>query len=303
MALVERALQHRAARRLAIGAPAALVVVGPVVEADHAAVHIAVGNQHHAVAVIDVGRVAEPVGRIIATGLVAPAEAADIFAFGRIVHDDMVALAIAAEPDAAGLVDEDAVQAGGPLIDAVDRGGAVGAAPAAQIAAILGEAHHRRGGLAADGGGGRFGKAGVGRGQAVRPMHDPDRIVRADRDAADLTQQQILWHGRPGGIDLEARHLGAGGCDLLEGEGGECLFRWRGGDGHGEGQGEGSGEEGAHGGDSLIVGNGGGGIMPDCPVRSRKVRRIFNAEKDRPTGFCRPVRGQLMSRSPGARAA
>jgi len=77
-------------------------------------------------------------------------------------------------------------------------------------------------------------------------MHHPDRIVRTDRNAADLTQQQVIGHGRPGGIHLEARHLGAGGRNLFKGEGGERLLRRRSGGGNGEGQGEGSGEEGAH---------------------------------------------------------
>ena len=276
MTLVECPFQHRSAGRLAIGTPSPLIAAGLGVEADDAPVGIAIGHQHHAVRMIDVGRIAQLVGRIVATGLLALPKAADKLALGTIIHDHMVAAAIAAEPDAAGLVHEDAMQAARPLADAIDGWRDRRPAPAADIAAILAEAHHRRRRFATGGDGRCLSQARIRCGQAMGSMHDPDRIVRPDCHAAHLTQQQVVGHGRPGGIDLESRHLRAGRCHLFERQRGERR-RWRCRRG-GQRQDQDGGEEGAHGDEGSLIGKM-CRIMPVCPLRSMAKCPIFKEKR------------------------
>ena len=81
----------------------------------------------------DVRRIAEAFGIVVAGGAFALADGADEFAFGREIENDVVAAAIAADPDRAVIGDEEAVDVGGPLGDAVDFDGVFGAAEGGEV--------------------------------------------------------------------------------------------------------------------------------------------------------------------------
>ena len=181
----------------------ALVGAGLGIEHDHAAVGVAVGHEHFLRGDVhrNVGRRAQPLGRIAVVALPRLADLQDELAVHGELEELAVLLAVAGKPDEIVVVDEDAVLALGPLI-ALPR-----SAPVAEQVAGLVEHQHRRSGNAAF----RFRRILLGRAfarrQRSRSMHDPDAIILVGGDAGDLPEQPVVRQRLgPERIDLELRH-------------------------------------------------------------------------------------------------
>ena len=126
----------------AVGAPVALVGAGFGIEHHDAAVGIAVGGEDFLRGDIDrdVGRRAEPVGRVaVVAGAGLPICSTNLPSM-RELEQLTVLLAVAGEPDEIIVVDEDAVLALRPLV-----AGARAAPVAQQIAGLVEHQHRRRG--------------------------------------------------------------------------------------------------------------------------------------------------------------
>ena len=181
----------------------ALVGAGLRIEHHDAPVAVAVGHIDLLGGDIDrdVGRRAEPLGRV-AVGLVD--RLADL-QHELAVHGELenlaVGLVVAGEPDEIVVVDVDAVLALGPVV------ALAGAAPVADQVAGLVEHQHRRRGRAALGLrrillGGEIALV-----ERARPLHHPDVIEAIDPDAGDLAEQPVVGQGLgPERIDQELRN-------------------------------------------------------------------------------------------------
>ena len=118
----------------------------------------------------------------------------------RELEDVTVLLAVRREPDEALVVDVDAVLVLRPVV-ALAR-----AAPGLDEIALRVELHHRRGGLAALRARRVEGRGLLVVGQRLRPLHDPDVVLRVDGDAGGLAHDPAVRERlRPGGVDLEFR--------------------------------------------------------------------------------------------------
>ena len=134
------------------------------------------------------------------------AELFDEFAVGGELQHHAVALAVAAEPDKALVVDQDGVLLQRPVVAEV----VAGAAPRLHDVAGLVEHQHRRRRHAA------FRARRIERcaflvvGQRARPLKHPDVVLRVDGDAADLAEDPVVRQRlRPVRIDPERRALRA----------------------------------------------------------------------------------------------
>ncbi len=177
-------------RHVAKGAPHALERSRVGVEHDDAPVAVAVGDEElvgrrmHE----DVGRLPQ-VARVGVGLLLSPAADLHHELAGLRELEDLVVVAVPADPHEALVVDEDAVFGAGPLV-AVAR-----AAPALDVVAGGVELHHRRSGLLA---GAHYAGA----------MEHPDMIVRVGGGARYLTQGPAVRNFRPRRVDLEQRTFG-----------------------------------------------------------------------------------------------
>ncbi len=191
------------ARRLAVSAPVALVGAALGIEHHDAPVGIAVGGEDLPGGDVDrdVGRRAEPHGRVAVVPRSLPADLQDELAVHRELEQLAVFLAVPGQPDEIAGVDEDAVLALGPLV-ARPR-----AAPGKKQVAGLVERQHRRRGDAALAGRRNLLGGPLALGERARPVHDPDGIEAVGRDAGHLPQDPAVRQRlRPERIDLELRH-------------------------------------------------------------------------------------------------
>ena len=229
-------------RCVAVRAPVAAVLAGVGVEHGDPAVAVAVGDIDLVGLDVDghVGRPAETRGIGRAAGLVPPPDREQPLAFGGELQHDVIAAAVAADPDVVLVIDEDPMLLGGPallgripeIVD--DRGLFVIAvepcallhpgrtAPRADDFSGGVEGHHRGGGVAAFGGRRILHRPHLVGGQGAGPLNDPDIVLAVDRDARDLAQNPVVGQRlRPGRIDLVlrrvARSAGCGDAGLVGG--------------------------------------------------------------------------------------
>ena len=223
------------ARPVAVGAPVALVGAGLRIEHHHAAVGVAVGGVDLLGGDIDrdIGRRAQPLGRV-AVGLVDRlADLQHEFAVHGELEQLAVGLVVAGEPDEIIVVDIDAVLALGPIV-ALAR-----TAPMAdEIAGLIEDEHRRR----------RHATLGLRRillggaialGQRARTLHHPDVIEAIDPDAGDLPEDPVVGQRLgPERVDHELGNAAdLGGGRLIDDFGlGERRARGERGDGEAEGR-------------------------------------------------------------------
>ncbi len=181
----------------------ALVRAGFGIEDHDPAIGVTVGGKHLLGDGVDrdIGRRAEPLGRI---AVIAGAGLADL-QHELAVHCELeelaIRLAVTGEPDEVVVVDENTVLRLRPLI-----AGAWTAPRAHQVAGLVEHQHRRCRGAASGQGRILLGRA-LPLGQRTRALHDPDAIKPIDRDAGDLTEYPIVRQRlRPQGIDLELRN-------------------------------------------------------------------------------------------------
>ena len=202
--------QRLVGRRFAVSAPHPLDRAGVGIEHRDAMIAITVGGIDFVGVLVelergDLAELAEIGARCQRPAL---ADLFDEFAVGGELQHHVVALAVAAEPDKAFVVDQDAVFLQRPVVAQI----VAGTAPRFHDFAGLVEHQHRRRRHAA------LGARRVERGgflvvgQRARPLKHPDIVLRVDRDAADLAEDPVVGQRpRPIRIDPERRALRVGG--------------------------------------------------------------------------------------------
>ena len=190
------------ARLVSVGAPVALVGASLGIEHDHPAIAVAVGGEHLLGGDVDrdVGRRAEPLGRVAVVALPLLADLQHELAVHGELEQLPVLLAVAGEPDEIVVVDEDTVLALGPLVARAR------AAPVTDQVAGLVEQQHRRRGDAAPGLGRILLGGALARRERARPMHHPDAVIFVGGEAGDLSEDPVVRQGLgPERVDLELR--------------------------------------------------------------------------------------------------
>ena len=209
-------------RRIAVRAPEALHLSRVRVEHGDAFIAVAVGDERFVRLRIDVN-LGDEIEAILSQtvrpeSLLLDAEHVQEFSVLReLQHHAVAAVAVAADPDVALVVDPDPVVRRRPLI-----AGTVFAAPVAEQVARLIELHDRIPGNAAQAGALFLRGLHVVR---IRAVNDPDMIVRIDSNADRLTELiAIRQRLGPVRIDFELRRHHAA-CGLCRNFGQQALAR------------------------------------------------------------------------------